>query len=185
MLPLLIPLFTSLASNGLGLLSSAIQAKGKEVIEEKLGIKIPDDPEKLTPEIIEKLKIAEMEHEEVLIELSIKKAEQTIEQDKVDNDNTDSARDMNKSIQMSSQASPISKVAAYYLDFIIVISTLLVAGLVIFVTIPAGNKELAFTILGSLMALCGTVVNFHRGTSASSHVKDLTIQNQSNRIGDK
>ena len=53
MLPILASLLGSLAENGLGLLSSAIQAKGKEVVENTLGVKIPDAP---TSEDIAKLR---------------------------------------------------------------------------------------------------------------------------------
>jgi hypothetical protein len=71
MIPLLAPLLTTLASNGLGLLSSAIQAKGKQVVEDTLNIKIPDNP---TPEDVAKLRQASYDHEERLLELGIEKA---------------------------------------------------------------------------------------------------------------
>ena len=70
-MPIVASLLTTLASNGLGLLSSAIQAKGKQVVEETLGVKIPDNP---TPEDVVKLRQATFDHEERLIELSIEKA---------------------------------------------------------------------------------------------------------------
>lgn len=72
MIPVVASLLTTLASNGLGLLSSAIQAKGKEVVENTLGVKIPDAP---TPEDVAKLRQLQFEHEEHLLELGIKKAE--------------------------------------------------------------------------------------------------------------
>ena len=71
MLPILASLLGSLAQNGLGLLSSAIQAKGKEVVENTLGVKIPDNP---TPEDVSKLRQLQFEHEERLLELGIEKA---------------------------------------------------------------------------------------------------------------
>lgn len=71
MLPILASLLGSLAQNGLGLLSSAIQAKGKEVVENTLGVKIPDNP---TPEDISKLRELQFAHEERLLELGIEKA---------------------------------------------------------------------------------------------------------------
>jgi hypothetical protein len=43
MIPIVASLLGTLAQNGLGLLSSAIQAKGKEVVENTLGVKIPDN----------------------------------------------------------------------------------------------------------------------------------------------
>ena len=71
MLPILASLLGSLAENGLGLLSSAIQAKGKEVVENTLGVKIPDAP---TSEDIAKLRELQFAHEEKLLELGIEKA---------------------------------------------------------------------------------------------------------------
>jgi len=71
MLPLIASLLGTLAENGLGLLSSAIQAKGKEVVENTLGVKIPDAP---TPEDVAKLRQLQFDHEERLLELGIEKA---------------------------------------------------------------------------------------------------------------
>jgi hypothetical protein len=71
MIPIVASLLTTLASNGLGLLSSAIQAKGKQVVEDTLNIKIPDNP---TPEDVAKLRQASFDHEERLLELGIEKA---------------------------------------------------------------------------------------------------------------
>ena len=71
MLPLIASLLGTLAENGLGLLSSAIQAKGKEVVENTLGVKIPDNP---TAEDVAKLRELQFAHEEKLLELGIEKA---------------------------------------------------------------------------------------------------------------
>jgi phage-related minor tail protein len=71
MIPIIGALLGTLAENGLGLLSSAIQAKGKEVVENTLGIKIPDNP---TPADVERLRELQYEHEERLLELGIEKA---------------------------------------------------------------------------------------------------------------
>lgn len=71
MIPIVGALLGTLAENGLGLLASAIQAKGKQVVEEKLGVKISDNP---GPEEVAKLRQLQFEHEERLIELGIEKA---------------------------------------------------------------------------------------------------------------
>lgn len=60
-----------LAESGLGMLAGAIEAKGKEVIEDKLGVKIPDRAEDLTPEKLQELQIKQMDHEEFLIEAQV------------------------------------------------------------------------------------------------------------------
>jgi hypothetical protein len=71
MIPVIGALLGTLAESGLGLLSSAIQAKGKEVVENTLGVKIPDNP---TPADVEKLRQLQYDHEERLLELGIEKA---------------------------------------------------------------------------------------------------------------
>ena len=80
MLPIVASLLGSLAENGLGLLSSAIQAKGKEVVEKTLGVKIPDNP---TAEDVSNLRQLQYEHEERLLELGIEKAKMELEEMKV------------------------------------------------------------------------------------------------------
>ena len=71
MIPIVASLLGTLAQNGLGLLSSAIQAKGKEVVEKTLGVKIADNP---SPEEVSKLRELQFAHEERLLELGIEKA---------------------------------------------------------------------------------------------------------------
>ena len=71
MIPIVASLLGTLAQNGLGLLSSAIQAKGKEVVESALGVKISDNP---SPEEVSKLRQLQYDHEERLLELGIEKA---------------------------------------------------------------------------------------------------------------
>ena len=71
MIPIIGALLGTLAENGLGLLASAIQAKGKQVVEEKLGVKISDNP---TPEEVANLRQLQYDHEEKLLELGIEKA---------------------------------------------------------------------------------------------------------------
>jgi hypothetical protein len=71
MIPIVASLLGTLAENGLGLLSSALQAKGKEVVEKTLGVKISDNP---SPEEVSKLRQLQYDHEERLLELGIEKA---------------------------------------------------------------------------------------------------------------
>jgi hypothetical protein len=70
-IPIVASLLGTLAENGLGLLSSALQAKGKEVVEKTLGVKISDNP---SPEEVSKLRQLQYDHEERLLELGIEKA---------------------------------------------------------------------------------------------------------------
>ncbi len=66
MVPIVGALLGTLAESGLNLLSSAIQAKGKEVVENVLGVKISDNP---SLEEVEKLRQLQYDHEERLLEL--------------------------------------------------------------------------------------------------------------------
>lgn len=65
------PIVATLLANGLGILGNAVLAKGKEVIEERIGIKLPDGPEPISPAVVAALKQAEMAHEEFLLTAAI------------------------------------------------------------------------------------------------------------------
>jgi len=118
-IPIVASLLSSLAENGLTLLSSAIQAKGKEVVEKTLGVKIPDSP---TPEDVSKLRQLQFEHEENLLELGIEKAKLELEEMKVlaaaaqnDADNiTDRwEADMSSDSWLSKNIRPMSLIAIF------------------------------------------------------------------------
>ena len=119
MIPIVASLLASLASNGLGLLSSAIQAKGKQVVEKTLGVSIPDD---LTPEDVAKLRQLQFDHEERLLELGIEKAKADLEELRVfaqaaqNEDNNVSDRwkaDMGSDSWLSKNIRPLSLVAIF------------------------------------------------------------------------
>lgn len=170
MLPLLAPLLSTLAANGLNILSSALLNKGKEVIEEKLGIDIETAAQ--TPEGLQKLRQLEIDHEEFLVNAAIENRKLDIQETQQLMDNTKSARDMNLGIQESAHASVLAKNLAYLLDMAVVAGTIILITLLYFKGIPAENKDIAYMALGSLLTMCGTIVNFHRGSSAGSKGKD-------------
>jgi hypothetical protein len=60
MAPLIAAIVSILAKNGLGLLAGAVQAKGKEFVEKKLGIELKPD---MTAEELLKVKQAELDNE--------------------------------------------------------------------------------------------------------------------------
>jgi hypothetical protein len=94
-----------------------------------------------------------------------------LEYAKLDVANTSSARDMNSKIQESANAAWLAKNAAYILDFAIVSATIIMTWIVFFKGVPTQNKEIAYMAIGSLITMCGTVLNFHRGSSAGSKAK--------------
>jgi hypothetical protein len=106
--------------------------------------------------------LAKMANETKLFELS--------------NANTDSARDMNAKVQESTNASWLAKNTAYALDIGIVSATIFLAWFAFIKGVPESNKELVYMALGSLITMCGTVLNFHRGSSQGSKDKGNEIQ---------
>jgi hypothetical protein len=82
-LALLSPLARDLFANGLSLLGNAVLAKGKEKVEETLGIKLPDENKSLTPEQAAHLREVEADHEERLLELGIEKEKIKLEGERV------------------------------------------------------------------------------------------------------
>ena len=89
----------------------------------------------------------------------------------ISNANTDSARNMNAKVQESANASWLAKNTAYALDIGIVSATIFLAWFAFIKGVPEANKELVYMALGSLITMCGTVVNFHRGSSQGSKDK--------------
>lgn len=172
--PILAPILAELTKNGLNILAGAITAKGKEVVEETLGVDIESSMK--SEEGLIKLKQLEIEHEEFLLTLAQKEKELNLKDKALDVDNTKDARTMNAKIQESINASTLAKNAAYYLDFIIIIATLVMGYILFFIEIPETNMQLLYMAFGSLITMCGTILNFHRGTSNSSKEKDVAIK---------
>lgn len=171
---ILTPILTRLAENGLNLLVDAVSAKGKDFVEEKLGVSLESSIR--SEEGLLKLKQLELSHEEFLVNVAKEQAESELKQLELDNQNTASARSMNIEIQSSDHASYLSKNVAYWIDMFVVFATFTMAYTIVFKTVPTENKEIFYTAFGALLTICLTVVNFHRGTSARSQTKDNTIQ---------
>lgn len=69
----MLPIVATLISSGLSLLGNAVMAKGKSVVEEKLGVKL--DEMTSTPEGLLELKKLELDHEKFLVDAAGKTAE--------------------------------------------------------------------------------------------------------------
>jgi hypothetical protein len=102
---------------------------------------------------------------------ALKLRELDLKELELNNANTDSARKMNAEVQNSANASWLSKNIAYCIDVVIVLSTIGLTYMLMSQQVPPDNKELALMAFGSLVTLCGTVVNFHRGSSQGSKDK--------------
>lgn len=169
MIPIVASLLTTLASNGLGLLSSAIQAKGKEVVEETLGVKIPDNP---SPEDIAKLRQAQFDHEERLIELGIEKAKQDLESFKIEAQDRDSAR--SRDVEFIKRGMQNNR--ANLMFFLAVVAV----GMLVWIVWKDQNineyvKGIFTLVLGRFLGYLDNIYSFEFGTTRGSREKDETI----------
>ena len=160
MLPALIAV---LAEKGLGLIGNAIVAKGKEVVEEKLGVKIPDDPKDLTPELTVRLQERQAEHEEFLVQAEITKLE-------IEAKDRDSARKRETEIATSDKAPLINKVIAPCLAAFVIGASFLTFWILFFSVSPIdpSRKDILIYILGVLSAMDVQIMNYYFGTSEGS-----------------
>lgn len=92
-----------------------------------------------------------------------------------DNANTADARNKDVKIQESANATKLAKNAPYYIDFIIVIATVCLGAALFAFEIPLANKELAYMMFGAMLTHCGTILNYHRGSSSGSASKQALI----------
>ncbi len=73
------PIVATLLANGLGILGNAVLAKGQDVIEQKLGVKLKAQPTEQELSIYRQM---EIDHEEFLMEAALKKQEMELAADK-------------------------------------------------------------------------------------------------------
>ena len=170
MVPVVASLLATLAQNGLGLLSSAIQSKGKEAVENIVGFKIPDNPE---PATIEKLRQLQFDHEERLLELGIEKAKQDLEAFKEEVKDRDSAR--------ARDAEYVRRgVHNWRADIMVAVAAVAVAWMVYLVwSTPSLNeyvKGIVTLVLGRFLGYLDNIYSFEFGTTRGSKDKDETIK---------
>jgi hypothetical protein len=131
--------------------------------------------DKLIPDPEAKAK-AQLELQKMAQDGELAKMANDIKLVELENANTESARDMNAKVQESTNASWLAKNTAYALDIGIVTATIFLAWFAFMKGVPEANKELVYMALGSLITMCGTVLNFHRGSSQGSKDKGGEIQ---------
>lgn len=170
MAPIVASLLGTLAQNGLGLLSSAIQAKGKEVVENIVGFKIPDNPE---PATIEKLRQLQYDHEERLLELGILKAEQELKGFQIEVADRDSAR--GRDVEFIKRGMTNNRANVMFF-----LAVCMVALLVWIVwkdqNINEYVKGIFTLVLGRFLGYLDNIYSFEFGTTRGSKEKDETIK---------
>lgn len=172
MMPLLAPLLTSLASNGLNLIAGAVMAKGKALVEEKLGVDI--ETEMASEEGRIKLMQLQMQNEKDLRDFMLMQRQQEIDTEKLGYADVAGARDMQKTAL--TQEDLFSKRFSYYFAIGWSVVTASYIGAITFGSIPETNVRFADTVLGFLLGtLIATIIQFFYGSSSSSRMKDEKI----------
>jgi hypothetical protein len=170
MAPIIATLLGTLAENGLGLLSSAIQAKGKQVVEERLGVKISDNP---GPEEVAKLRQLQFDHEERLLELGIEKAEQELKGFQIEVADRDSAR--GRDVEFIKRGMTNNRANVMFF-----LAVCMVALLVWIVwkdqNINEYVKGIFTLVLGRFLGYLDNIYSFEFGTTRGSKEKDETIK---------
>ncbi len=172
------PIVAALFQQGLTVLGNAVLAKGKEVVEDKLGIKLPDGEKPLDPEQVIRLREIEAEHEQWLIEANIRKREQELESERLAYADLADAREREVKIATSDDAPMLNKVITPILAIGLLALTFFLFSVVLFNSgaIDGNRKDLVIYILGVLSAISTQVVTYYFGSSRGSAVKDETIR---------
>jgi hypothetical protein len=167
----LLPIIQPLLSNGLNLVANAVMAKGKKVVEEKLGVELKPD---MSPEDLAKIQIAQMEHEEELLKLRLEEDKLDLAELELRLKDTDSAREREVQISTSDKAPLLNKIVTPVLALSILLLTFVLFGVVMFDDTPveASRKDILIYILGVLSAIASQIVSYYFGSSQSS--KDKT-----------
>ena len=166
----LAPLLKPLLANGLSLVANAVLAKGKKVVEDKLGVELKPD---MSAEEIIRLKEAEMEHEEELLRLRIEENKLDLAELDLRLKDVDSARDRETAIATSDKAPLINKIVTPILALSILLLTFTLFGIVLFDNNPvdSSRKDILIYILGVLSAISTQIVSYYFGSSQGSKDK--------------
>ncbi len=166
------PLIQSLMSSGLDILASAVANKGKEYVEEKLGVTL--EPV-ISPEKAMELKELEFRHEELLQQMALEGRKLDLEELKAGLADLSDSRGMQKAAL--AQDDLFSKRFIYWFAMAWCGFAAVYIMAITLMTIPKDSVRFADTILGFLL---GTVVSqiiaFFFGSSLRSSNKDRVIE---------
>jgi len=170
------PIIAALIKMGLPLIAGAVVSKGKEIIQDKLGVNLDDALG--TEEGRLSLKQLELEHEQFLIEASLVRKEQDIRETALYIGDVDSARRREVEIASSTDAPYINKVVTPYIAVCVLVMTFIIFAILLFSTmeIPAARKEIIIYVLGVLSTISTQIIAYYFGSSRGSSIKDETIQ---------
>jgi hypothetical protein len=151
------PIVSALISSGFSILANAVTSKGKEYVEEKLGVNLEESL--ATTEGKFKLRQLELDHEEFLVNSFISEKQ-------LDLADIANARDAQVKIQESEHAGWLAKNIVPMLALTVIFG----GGTMIHLT---NEPDVRMALFGAITMVLG----FYFGSSKSSQLKDTTISN--------
>ena len=169
----MIPIVGALLGQGLNLVANAVMAKGKDWVENKLGVELKPD---MTGEDYAKLQIATMQHEEELLKLKLEDNKLDLQELDMRLKDTDSARNRETQIATSEKAPLLNKVVTPVLALGVTALTFILFGILLFDDSPVepSRKDILVYVLGALTAISTQVISYYFGSSVGS--KDKSAQ---------
>ena len=134
----LAPILQPLLANGLSLVANAVLAKGKKVVEDKLGVELKPD---MSPEDLARIQIAQMEHEEELMRLRLEEDKLDLAELEMQLKDTGAARDREVAIATSDKAPLLNKVVTPVLALSILLLTFVLFGVVMIDNTPVESSR--------------------------------------------
>lgn len=152
--PILAPILATLAANGLDLVADAAKTKGKEAVEELLGVELKAD---MSANELQETRINMVAHKEKLLEMAY----------------GDRANARAMQVEALRQGDKLSKRFVYYFaSFWSVVAAAYVA-FITFGNIPEENVRFADTILGFILGtVVATIIQFFFGSSIKNDGRD-------------
>lgn len=171
----LLPIIQPLLANGLGLVANAVLAKGKKIVEDKLGVELKPE---MSSEDLARVQMAAMEHEEELLRLKLEENKLDLQELELHIGNTNSARDREVQIATSDKAPLINKIVTPVLALGLLTLTFILFGVVMFDNNPveASRKDILIYVLGVLSAIATQIVSYYFGSSQGSKDKSDALK---------
>lgn len=170
----MIPIVTALLGKGLNLVANAVMAKGKDWVENKLGVELKPD---MTSEDYAKLKIAEMQHEEELLKLKLEDNKLDLQELDMRMKDTADARKRETEIATSEKAPLLNKIVTPVLALFVTALTFILFAVLMFDSSPVepSRKDILVYVLGALTAISTQVISYYFGSSIGSKEKSAQL----------
>lgn len=166
------PLIAALLKAGLPMLASAITSKGQEVIEEKLGVKMPSLAELSNPDVMLKLKQLESDNEESLLTNALENRKMDLEEFKAEVADRGDARKREMELEK------LSKRPWWVPSFLDILTIVVVVG-GSWIIVNIKDTNLTYAIIAQI----ATVLAYYYGTTKNSGNKDSIIARFADRKG--